>query len=158
MLTFAFITCKLLVSSRFGKLFIALRDDENRLRFIGYDPAIIKTIIFMLSAGLSGIAGALFAAQVGIISPAMMGIVPSIEMVVWVAVGGRGTLTGAVLGAILVGAAKNGLSEGFPEIWSYFFGALFIGAVLLFPKGVIGTAQELRVTLGRRFSRTQEAA
>jgi len=152
-LVFAFLMSKILVSSRFGRLLIALRDDENRLRFIGYDPVLIKTLIFMFSAGLSGVAGALFATQVGIISPAMMGIVPSIEMVVWVAVGGRGTLIGPILGAILVSSAKSGLSESFPDIWSYFFGMLFIGSVLLFPQGIVGTIQQLWSLGQRRLAR-----
>ena len=135
-----------IVSSRFGRLLVAMRDDEVRVRFIGYNPAVLKTIVFALSGGIAGIAGALFAPQVGIISPAMMGIVPSIEIAVWVALGGRGTLFGAVIGALVVNSAKSGLSESFPEIWQYFLGALFIGAVLLFPTGIVGLAQSI---LGR---------
>lgn len=130
-----------IVSSRFGRLLVALRDDENRVRFIGYNPAVLKAIVFAFSAGIAGIAGALFTPQVGIISPASMSIVPSIEIAIWVALGGRGTLIGAVVGAILVNSAKSGLSESFPEIWQYFFGALFIGSVLLFPTGVVGLIQ-----------------
>ena len=134
----AYLLCYWITSSRFGRLLIAVRDDENRVRFSGYDPAVIKTMVFVLSAGLAGMAGALFAPQVGIISPTMMGIVPSIEIAVWVAVGGRGTLIGAVIGAVLVNYAKSSLSEVFPEFWTYFLGALFIGAVLLFPGGIVG--------------------
>jgi urea transport system permease protein len=131
------------ISSRFGRMLVALRDDENRVRFIGYNPAVLKTIVFALSAGIAGVAGALFASQVGIISPATMGIVPSIEIAIWVAVGGRGTLIGPLFGALLVNSAKSGLSESFPEIWQYFLGALFIGSVLLFPNGVTGIVQNL---------------
>ena len=141
-LALAYLLCRWLINSRFGRLLVAMRDDENRVRFSGYDPAIIKVVVFMLSAGLSGLAGALFVPQVGIISPANMGIVPSIEMVIWVAVGGRGTLIGAVLGALLVNSAKSGLSEQYPAIWQIFMGALFIGCVLLFPNGLVGFATE----------------
>ena len=132
-----YLLCHWIISSRFGRLLIAMRDDENRVRFSGYDPAIMKTLTFCLSAGIAGVAGALFAPQVGIISPSMMGIVPSIEVAIWVAVGGRGDLMGAVLGAIVVNGAKSGLSESFPAIWQYFLGALFIGAVLVFPAGIM---------------------
>ena len=137
-LTAAYLLCSWVIASRFGRLLVAMRDDENRVRFSGYNPAILKTLVFSLSAGLAGIAGALFAPQVGIISPTMMGIVPSIEVAIWVAVGGRGVLMGAVLGAILVNGAKSGLSESFPAIWQYFLGLVFIGAVLLFPTGIMG--------------------
>jgi len=129
---------KILVESRFGKLLIAIRDGENRTRFIGYNPVAVKTVIFAISALFAGIAGALFIPQVGIISPSMMGIVPSIEMVIWVAVGGRGTLYGAVLGAVLVNAAKSLLSETYPSAWLYLLGALFIGTVVFFPDGLLG--------------------
>jgi urea transport system permease protein len=140
----AYALCRLLTGSRFGKLLVAVQDDETRVRFSGYDPALVKTLVLALSGALAGLAGALFVPQVGIISPAMMGIVPSIEMVVWVAVGGRGTLVGAVLGALVVNSAKSGLSESFPEIWQYFLGALFVGAVVLFPNGLVGLARRLR--------------
>jgi urea transport system permease protein len=142
-LALVYVLCRWLTESRFGRLLVALRDDENRVRFCGYNPALLKTLVFVLSAGLTGLAGALFVPQVGIISPAAMAIVPSIEMVIWVAVGGRGTLIGAVLGALLVNAAKSGLSEQYPSIWQLFMGALFIGAVLLFPNGLVGFAKDL---------------
>jgi urea transport system permease protein len=96
------------------------------------------TAVFTVSAGLAGVAGALFVPQVGIISPSLMGIVPSVEVAIWVAVGGRGVLMGAVLGAIVVNGAKSLLSESFPDIWQYFLGALFVGAVLIFPNGIMG--------------------
>jgi urea transport system permease protein len=117
---------------------VAIRDGENRLRFLGYNPALFKVLIFAISAGLAGLAGALFVPQVGIISPSMMGILPSVEMAIWVAVGGRGTLKGAVIGAVLVNAAKSYFSENFPELWLYFLGVLFISFVLLFPQGIMG--------------------
>ena len=137
-LVVTYLLCAWLIASRFGRLLVAMRDDENRVRFSGYNPAVLKTIVFALSGGIAGIAGALFTPQVGIISPTMMGIVPSIEVAIWVAVGGRGVLLGAIVGAILVNGAKSGLSESFPAIWQYFLGLLFIGAVLLFPTGIMG--------------------
>ncbi len=137
-LTAAYLLCWWLISSRLGRLLVAMRDDENRVRFSGYDPAVLKTLVFSLSAGIAGVAGALFTPQVGIISPTMMGIVPSIEIAIWVAVGGRGVLLGAVIGAVVVNGAKSGLSESFPAVWQYFLGLLFIGAVLLFPTGIMG--------------------
>jgi len=129
-------------SSRFGRLLVAMRDNETRVRFLGYNPAILKTMVFGVSAGIAGLAGALFIPQVGIISPSAMGVVFSLEIVVWVAVGGRASLTGAVLGALLVNWTKSGLSENFPNFWQYFQGALFIGAVLLFPMGLVGFFQQ----------------
>ncbi len=137
-LTAAYLLCWWLISSRLGRLLVAMRDDENRVRFSGYDPAVLKTLVFSLSAGIAGVAGALFTPQVGIISPTMMSIVPSIEIAIWVAVGGRGALLGAVIGALVVNGAKSGLSESFPAVWQYFLGLLFIGAVLLFPSGIMG--------------------
>jgi urea transport system permease protein len=128
--------------SRFGRLLIALRDDEDRVRFTGYNVALIKAVVFAISCAMAGLAGALFVPQVGIISPANLGIVPSIEMIIWVAVGGRASLSGAVVGALTVGFAKSYLSEEFPDIWLYFLGALFIGAVVLFPSGIVGTIRE----------------
>jgi urea transport system permease protein len=129
---------RLITRSRFGRLLVAIRDDENRVRFSGYNVVLIKSLTFAIAAAMAGLAGALFVPQVGIISPANLGVVPSIEMVVWVAVGGRGTLSGAVLGAVLVGWMRSSLSESFPEIWQLFLGALFIGSVVLFPAGVVG--------------------
>jgi urea transport system permease protein len=133
-----FLISRQITRSRFGKLLVAIRDDENRVRFSGYNVVLIKATTFAIAGAMAGLAGALFVPQVGIISPANLGVVPSVEMVIWVAVGGRGTLTGAVIGAIVVGAAKSNLSEAFPDIWQYFLGALFIGSVLLFPAGIVG--------------------
>ncbi len=133
-----YLALRFLTQSRAGAILVAVRDQENRLRFFGYDPAMIKVGVFALSAMITGLAGALFVPQVGIISPANMGIVPSIEMVIWVAVGGRGTLIGPIIGALVVNAAKSGLSESFPDFWQYFLGAIFIGSVVLFPDGIVG--------------------
>lgn len=137
------IISRFLVNSRFGNLLIAIRDGENRTRFIGYNPVRIKTMVFALSALFSGLAGALFIPQVGIVSPSMMGIAPSVEMTIWVAVGGRATLIGAVLGAILVNIAKSLLSETYPDVWLYLLGALFIGVVIFFPNGILGLVRKL---------------
>ncbi|MBI3973233.1 MAG: urea ABC transporter permease subunit UrtC [Chloroflexi bacterium] len=146
-----YLLCRWLVTSRLGRLLIAVRDDENRVRFCGYNLTAIKVFVFALSAGIAGLAGALFVPQVGIISPALLGIVPSSEMVIWVAVGGRGTLAGAALGALLVNAAKSGLSESFPDTWQFLLGGLFVGAVLLFPAGIAGfVSQGLSRFPGRR--------
>jgi urea transport system permease protein len=138
-----YLLCRALVRSRFGRILVAMRDDENRVRFLGYNPVTLKTLVFSLSAGMAGLAGALFVCQVGLISPSTMGVVPSIEMVTWVAVGGRGTLVGAVLGALLVSWGKSSLSESYPEIWQLCFGALFTATVLLLPKGVVGGLKSL---------------
>src|SRR6266536_2059777 len=144
---------RLFTQSRAGSILVAIRDGESRLRFFGYDPAMVKLGVFVASAMISGVAGALFVPQVGIISPANMGIVPSIEMVIWVAVGGRGTLIGPIIGALVVNGAKSGLSETFPDFWQYFFGALFIGAVVLFPDGIVGAIPRGIRALGKLRSR-----
>lgn len=143
-LILVYLLCRWLTATRLGRLLVALRDDENRVRFLGYNPVLLKTLLFAFSAALAGLAGALFIPQVRIISPSAMGVVPSVEMVVWVAVGGRDTLAGPIVGALLVNAAKSGLSESFPTIWQYFLGALFVGVVLLFPEGVVGLLRRLR--------------
>lgn len=134
-----FVLCRILVRSRYGRLLVAMRDDESRVRFLGYNPVVLKTIAFAVSAAIAGIGGALFIPQVGIISPSTLGIVFSIEVVIWVAVGGRATLIGAIIGALLVNWGRSTFSEEFPDIWQFFLGAVFILAVLLFPRGVVGT-------------------
>ena len=130
--------CRWLTSGRFGRLLIAIRDDESRVRFSGYNPTGYKVLVFALSAGLAGLAGALFTLQTGIISPKAMDIAFSIEMVIWVAVGGRASLVGAIVGALLVNFARSGLSTQFPEIWLFFQGALFLIVVMVLPNGVVG--------------------
>ncbi|AJY74928.1 urea ABC transporter permease subunit UrtC [Paenibacillus beijingensis] len=137
------IVCRLIVKSRFGKVLRAIRDGENRVRFIGYNPALYQMVVFAVSAGFAGLAGMLFVLHVGIISPSMMSIVPSIEMVLWVAIGGRGTLFGAALGAVLLNWAKSAFSESYPDAWLFFMGALFVIVVVFLPKGVVGLLQLL---------------
>jgi urea transport system permease protein len=134
----AYALCRWLTSGRLGKLLVAIRDDESRVRFSGYDPTSFKVLVFAISAGLAGIGGALYTVQTGNISPKMMDIAASIEMVIWVAVGGRGTLVGAVLGAVFVNFAKSLLSEQFPDIWLFFQGALFLLVVTVLPGGFVG--------------------
>ena len=138
-----YLVFRVLVQSRFGKLLMALRDDEDRLRFLGYDPALIKTLVFALAAGVSGLAGALFVPQVGIISPSALGVVPSIEIVIWVALGGRGLLLGSIVGALGFSYAKSYLSESFPGFWQFLLGALFVAVVLVAPKGIVGYLAQL---------------
>jgi urea transport system permease protein len=143
-----------LVRSRFGRLLLAVRDGEDRVRFLGYNPATIKTITFAISAGMAGLAGALFVPVVGIISPALLGVVPSLELVVAVAVGGRYALAGAVLGAVVMGYAKTSLSEDFANGWLYLQGALFILVMTLAPRGIVGLAGTVGDAVARRRGRT----
>jgi urea transport system permease protein len=131
------------VRSRLGKVLVAIRDREDRVRFSGYDPALFKAFIFAVAAVLASIGGALFTLQVGLASPSLVGIVPSIEMVIYAAVGGRLSLIGAVYGAVLVGAAKTYFSENFLEYWLYFIGALFIVIVVFLPEGLAGLLNKL---------------
>ena len=149
-----FITCILLLvavsigqfilRSRAGRVLVAIRDLEDRARFSGYDPAMFKAFIFSVAALFSSVGGAMFSIQWGLASPALVGIVPSIEMVIYAAVGGRLSLIGAVYGAFLVGYAKTVFSENFVEYWIYFIGALFVFVVMFLPKGLAGLVDLLR--------------
>ncbi len=132
----ALIVGQFVISSRLGKILVAIRDREDRVRFSGYDPAMFKGFIFALAAVISSVGGALFTLQVGLASPSLVGIVPSIEMVIYAAVGGRLSLIGAVYGAILVGAGKTFFSENFVEYWLYFIGGLFLLVVIFLPEGL----------------------
>nr|WP_084514764.1 urea ABC transporter permease subunit UrtC [Nocardia acidivorans] len=127
-----------LMNSRYGELLVAVRDQEERVRFLGYDPANIKIVAYVVAAFFAGIAGALFTPIVGIISPADIGVVPSIAFLIGVAIGGRTTLLGPVLGAIGVAWAQTTLSENFPSGWTYIQGALFLVVVGFLPAGLIG--------------------
>jgi urea transport system permease protein len=130
--------CRWITRSRAGKVLVAIRDSETRVLFSGYAPADYKLFVFVVSAVLAGVAGALYVPQVGIITPAKIGVLPSIEMVVWVAAGGRGTLVGAIGGAIGVNWIQSWLTTSYPDLWLLFLGALFMGVVLFFPDGVAG--------------------
>ena len=138
LLPIAFIICKRLTTGRFGDALIAIRDDEQRFRFTGYNPVPFKTIVFVVAGALCGISGALYTVQSGIVSPQYMSISMSIEMVIWVAVGGRGTLVGPIIGAVIVNYLRSLVSEALPEMWLFVQGALFIFVVVLMPDGIYG--------------------
>ena len=138
LLPVAFLICRYFTSGRFGDALIAIRDDEQRLRFTGYNPVPFKTIVFIVAGALCGLSGALYTVQSGIVSPQFMTIAMSIEMVIWVAVGGRGTLVGPIIGAVLVNYIRSLVSEAIPEMWLFVQGALFIFVVTLMPDGIYG--------------------
>jgi urea transport system permease protein len=155
-LILAFLLCRVIVTSKFGKVLIAIRDAEARTRFLGYRVESYKLLVFTLSACMAGVAGALYVPQVGIINPSEFAPGNSIEAVIWVAVGGRGTLTGAVIGAVLVNYAKTFFTSGaLAPYWLFMLGSLFIGVTLLLPRGVVGT---LRHWTGLRRDRASAAA
>ncbi len=133
--------CRYILSSKLGRLLLAMRDKEDRVRFSGYDVSNFKIFVFSLSAIISAIGGAMFTLQVGFMSPTFVGIVPSIEMVILAAVGGRLSLIGAVYGALLVNYGKSAFSETFPALWLFLMGGLFIGVVMFFPNGLAGLYQ-----------------
>ena len=137
-----------LVKSKFGRVLTAIRDAESRVMFIGYNPLWYKLSIWTLSAVLCGIAGALYVPQVGIINPSEMSPGNSIEIAIWVAVGGRGTLIGPIIGAFVVNLAKSWFTVSFPEYWLFFLGLLFIVVTLLLPHGLVGLWKTLRKSRG----------
>ena len=137
-LALALLAASGIVTSRFGKVLIAVRDAESRTRFLGYRPEHYKLFVWVVSAIVAGIGGALYVPQVGIINPSEFSPASSIEAVIWVAVGGRGTLVGAVLGAVLVSAGKTYLTGALPEVWLFALGALFILVTIFLPGGIIG--------------------
>ena len=157
-----FLTCGLLIglilasqwllSGKMGKMLLAMRDREDRVRFSGYDVSMFKVFTFCAAAALSGIGGALFVLQVGFISPSLVGIVPSIEMVIFCAVGGRASLYGAVYGALLVNTGKSLFSENFPSLWLFAMGGMFIAVVMFFPDGLAGVVDKLRKKIGPWFA------
>jgi urea transport system permease protein len=140
--TLSFLGLRWLMRSRFGTMLRATRDGENRVRFLGHNPTPYKVVSFTISAMLAGIGGALFTLHAGVVSPALVGVVPSIEMVIWVAVGGRGTLWGAVAGTLLVNFAKDEISSALPDAWLYVLGLVFILVVTLMPRGVAGVIED----------------
>jgi urea transport system permease protein len=142
LLVLSILLCRWVQTSKLGTLLLAMRDKEDRVRFSGYDVSNFKVFTFCLAAGLSGIGGAMFALQVGFMSPSFVGIVPSIEMVIFCAVGGRMSLVGAVYGALLVNAGKTLFSESFPDLWLFLMAGLFIGVTMAFPMGLAGVWEE----------------
>src|SRR6266478_3956248 len=147
-----YLLCRFITSSKLGRVLLALRDAESRVRFLGYSVTNAKLFVFTVSAVLAGIAGALYVPQVGIINPSEFSPGNSIEIAIWVSVGGRGTLAGAILGAGLVNLAKTWLTSAAPEIWLFILGGLFILTTLVFPRGIVGIFRRLR------WSRPGEAA
>jgi len=143
----AYLLCRYIVASRAGKVLIAIRDSESRVTFSGYTPWMYKLFVFVVAAGLAGLAGMLYVPQVGIITPAQIGVLPSLEVVIWVAVGGRGTLIGAIVGAVAVNYGRSVLTNYFPEAWPFILGGLFVIVVTMFPDGLIGMLRKVRERL-----------
>jgi urea transport system permease protein len=142
-LMIGFLICRSIVASKFGKVLIAIRDAESRTRFLGYRVESYKLFVFTLSACMAGVAGALYVPQIGIINPGEFSPASSIEAVLWVAVGGRGTLTGAILGAVVVNYGKTYFTSGpLAPYWLFMLGGLFVAVTLLLPRGIVGTAQQ----------------
>jgi urea transport system permease protein len=139
----SYLVARAIVTSTLGKVVVAIRDAEPRARFLGYRTEHYKLFVFVVSAMMAGLAGALYVPQVGIINPSEFSPANSIEAVIWVAVGGRGTLVGAALGAVLVNAAKSWLTGALPELWLFALGALFVGVTLFLPKGLLGLLDRL---------------
>jgi urea transport system permease protein len=153
----SFLACRWLVGSKMGLVLTAIRDQEQRLRFLGYPVAHYKMFSFAVAAALAGLAGALYVPQVGIITPSQLGVLPSLEVVVWVAAGGRGTLIGALIGAVGINAARSQLTAQFPEWWPIILGSLFVAVVLFFPDGVIGIPRQCRRGIQRLRTRRRRA-
>ena len=138
-----YLLCRFIVASKFGRVLIAIRDAESRTRFLGYRVEMYKLAVFIVSAMLAGVAGALFVPQVGIINPGEFSPANSIEIVIWVAVGGRGYLHGAILGAFVVNYTKTYFTGALPEAWLFVLGGMFIAVTLFMPKGIVGTLPAL---------------
>ena len=146
----SYLFCQWIIRSRAGRVLVAVRDSEKRVVFSGYTPANYKLFVFVVAAALAGLAGMLYVPQVGIITPAQIGVLPSLEMVIWVAVGGRASLAGAVLGAVSVNYGRSVLTNYFPELWPFILGGLFVLVVLLFPDGLIGMMRKGKSLLTQR--------
>ena len=140
----SFLVCRLIVASKLGRVLLALRDAEARVRFLGYSSEYAKLFAFTISAVLAGIAGALYVPQVGIINPSEFSPANSIEIAIWVAVGGRGTLVGALVGAVAINLLKSWLTGEVPEAWLFVLGGLFVLVTLVFPRGLVGLAQQIK--------------
>ena len=147
LLAVAYLLCRFIVTSKLGRVLMAIRDAESRVRFLGYDVTAAKLFVFTVSAVLAGVAGALYVPQVGIINPSEFSPANSIEVAIWVAVGGRGTLVGAIIGAFAVNGAKTWLTGAMPEVWLFALGGLFIVVTLFMPKGLLGLAGQIRTRI-----------
>src|SRR3954462_3286950 len=154
----AFLVCRFITVSKLGRVLLAVRDAESRVRFLGYSTTRAKLFVFTVSAILAGIAGALYVPQVGIINPSEMSPGNSIEIAVWVAVGGRGTLFGAIIGAFTVNGAKSFFTGAAPEFWLFFLGALFIICTLFLPRGILGLAAQMRTKFTPPMREVSDAA
>jgi len=157
MLFLCLFVARFVENRKLGRILVAMNAQENRVRFSGYDVAAFKIFVFCLAAAFAGIGGALFTLLVGFMSPSFIGIVASIEMVIFCALGGRLSILGAVYGALLVSAAKSGFSESFPELWPFAMGALFIGVVLAFPNGLAGLYRSYVMPLEDRLFKRNKA-
>ena len=155
LLVLTYLSTTFLLKSKFGKIQQAIRDSENRVRFSGYSTTSYKLMIFVFSAMLAGAAGALYVPQVGGVNPSAMEAAKSLEVVVWVAVGGRGTKWGPVIGAVLVNFLKSYTTQAFPDYWLIIMGGLFVMVVLFFPDGVMGLVRDARAALKKRTAATQ---
>ena len=149
-LAFAVFACSMIVNSKLGKVMVAVRDAESRTRFIGYRVEYVKLFAFVVSAIIAGIAGALYVPQVGIINPSEFDPANSIEVVIWTAVGGRGTIIGPIIGGILVNVGKSYFTGAFPEYWLFALGALFVVTTLFLPKGIVGLIGQYRAATTKR--------
>ena len=157
-LLIGFVICRVIVTSKLGKVLVAIRDAETRTRFLGYRVESYKLFVFTLSACMAGVAGALYVPQVGIINPSEFSPANSIEAVIWVAVGGRGTLTGAVLGAVVVNYAKTYFTSGFlAPYWLFVLGGLFVAVTLFLPRGIVGTIEHYWARMARAQPRQARA-
>jgi urea transport system permease protein len=150
-LLLSYVLCRWITRSKLGQVLEAIRDGENRVRFSGYSPVGYKVFVFVVAAGIAGIAGALYVPQVGIINPSRLDPAESIEVAIWVAVGGRGTLVGAILGSLVVNALKSWLTNKYPGTWLYVLGSIFVGVVMLLPDGLVSLPRRLMV-LWRKFA------
>jgi urea transport system permease protein len=158
-LALGFVICRAIITSKFGKVLIAIRDAESRTRFLGYRVESYKLFVFVVSACMAGVAGALYVPQVGIINPSEFAPANSIEAVIWVAVGGRGTLIGPIVGALLVNYAKTSFTSGMlAPYWLFLLGGLFVAVTLLLPRGIVGTIQHHWSGLRERRTAKGEAA
>lgn len=144
------VACRWLVRSKAGLVLQAIRDNERRLEFLGYDVEVYKIFVFAVSGALAGLAGLLYAPQVGIITPSQIGVLPSLEIVIWVAFGGKGTLWGALVGAVSINWLRSVLTATYPRVWPIILGALFVGVIMLFPDGLMGLGARLQRLIGRR--------